>query len=347
MDLERIRNNIIRLRERAGARLMLMVKADAYGHGLERVATATEDLVDAFGVATVDEGVQLREAGIKKPVLTLACAPRELGVAIDNRITLAISGMSQLVALEELLSSGEAKADKVLVHLAIDSGMHRFGMSPRAVNGVLAKLGELGVKVRGVYSHLRAKSQRQTECFDRVCKKVCAEYPKAIRHLASSRYADCRSLRYDMVRIGISAYEGAMRVESEVLLSRRIRAGEFVSYGDFKVDADANTAVVFGGYADGVARENPSPVFIRGRECRVLGKVCMDCFVVDCGTFLPSAGESVTLLDGENIEELAKRRKTVPYTLMTCWRGRAERIYDDKDGSEAVGEKGDSADESG
>lgn len=349
IDLKKIRSNIMRLRESAqGAKFMLMVKADAYGHGLKEVAAATEDIVDAFGVATVDEGAELREFGIKKPVLTLTCAPSEMKYAIDNKLTVSLSDLSQLAALEELVEAGAVRPDRVLLHIALDSGMHRFGFSPRRIDGVIARLNAIGVKARGIYSHLRAKSIAQIECFEKVCKKVRAAYPNAIRHLASSHYMDSKRLRYDMVRAGISAYEGAMTVESEVMLSRRVKTGEFVSYGDFKVENDANTAVVFGGYADGAARENPSPIYIRGRACEVLGRVCMDCCVVDCGDFLPAVGEKAVLLDAAKAEEIAKARKSVGYTLMTCWHGRIERIYDDdKGGSEAVGEERDSADERG
>ena len=133
-----------------------------------------------------------------------------------------------------------------------------------------------------------------------------------------------------------------MRIESKVIAARRVAAGEFVSYGSFKLSCDTNTAVVFGGYADGVQRENPSAVYIRGRECRVLGKVCMDMCVVDCGDFLPDIGEKVVLSDAEKIKRVSKMRRSVEYTAMTCWRGRIERIYEyDKGRSEDSLKKGD------
>jgi len=103
--------------------------------------------------------------------------------------------------------------------------------------------------------------------------------------------------------------------------------GEYVSYGNYKLKSATNTAVVFGGYADGVYRERPSSVFIRGRRCRVIGRVCMDMTVVDCGDFLPEIGEDAVLTDPEHIDLVTKERKSINYTVMTCWHGRVEKIY--------------------
>lgn len=315
-------------------RVLFMVKANAYGHGLVEVARATESLVDGFGVATLEEGVELRKNGITKPILLLICADSEIKSAIDSGLTVCLSNLSQLGTIEKLVSN-KAETDKISVnsvklHIAIDSGMHRLGFSYGQLdgaNGVLARLKKLGVSVEGAYSHLRVRSQRQIAAFEKTCEKVREYYPMAIRHLASSHSLERKRLRYDMVRVGISAYFGAMSVESEVIASRRVAAGEYVSYGNFRVKKDTNTAVVFGGYADGVAREYPSAVYIRGQACRVLGRVCMDMTVVDCGDFLPEIGEKAVLLDSGRIKEIAKQRRSIEYTLMTCWRGRTERVY--------------------
>ena len=106
VNLNRIRNNIERLRAGTRVKFMLMVKADAYGHGLTEVAKATEDIVDAYGVATLEEGIRLRESGIKKPVLVLICAPCEIKRAIDNKLTIGLADSSHLNAIEELLAAG-------------------------------------------------------------------------------------------------------------------------------------------------------------------------------------------------------------------------------------------------
>lgn len=312
-----------------------MVKADAYGHGLSEVALAVEDIVDGFGAAVLEEGIALRNCGITKPVLLLVCAPYELPIAVKYGLTVCIGDLSQLDEIEKLIACGEIGADELKVHIAADSGMHRLGFTEQQLDGVLKRLMSCGVSVGGVYSHLRVRSRAQINAFARMSETVKAVYPNAVRHLASSHSLSCRRLRYDAVRVGISAYKGAMSVESKVITARKVKAGEYISYGNFKLEKDTNAAVVFGGYADGVARERPSSVYIRGRECRVLGRVCMDMCVVDCGDFLPFIGEKAVFTDSNIIDKVSKQRGSVDYTVMTCWRGRVERIYEyDKGGSE-------------
>ncbi|MBD5092352.1 MAG: alanine racemase [Clostridiales bacterium] len=333
-----IRRNVRRIKAQSAAKLLLMVKADAYGHGLLEVARSTENEVDAFGVATVDEGVRLRSSGISKDILTLIWAAHELEEGVAHRLTLALSNETQLARIVDLLENGKAKPQDIRLHIALDSGMHRLGFCESELDGVLSKLKECGVEIEGAYSHLRVRSMRQISAFDRMCAAVRRYYPNAIRHLAASHSIPCKRLHYDMVRLGIAAYHGAMRVVSEVVAARHVSKGEFVSYGNFKLERDTNTAVIFGGYADGVCREHPSDVYIRGRRCRVLGRVCMDMCIVDCGDFLPNIGEEVALVDGERILEVAKQRRSIEYTVMTCWHGRVERIYEnDESGSKACG----------
>ncbi len=338
INLGVIRQNIRHVRAQTNVKLLLMVKADAYGHGLSEVALAVEDYVDAYGVATVDEGVRLKDCGVLRDVLTLIWSVDELEPAVEKGLVLALSNEIQLARIEELIESGKAKPQDIRLHIALDSGMHRLGFCDGELDGVLSRLKIIGVQVEGAYSHLRVRSTKQISAFDRMCKVVRKYYPNATRHLAASHSIACKRLHYDMVRVGISAYNGAMRVVSEVVAARRVSKDEFVSYGNFKLDKDTNTAVIFGGYADGVCRERPSDVYIRGRRCRVLGRVCMDMCIVDCGEYLPSIGEEVTLVDGASILDVAKQRKSIEYTVMTCWHGRVERIYEnDESGSKTCG----------
>ncbi len=336
IDLNVIRQNIKRIREsidvrgRAGVKAIFMVKSDAYGHGLERVALATQELVDAFGVATICEGERLREAGIEKEILVLVCAPYELKRAIGDGLTIGLYCFAQLEALERLIETGEVSPHDVRVHIKADTGMHRLGFAPDEVNEVVARLEKAGVRVEGVYSHLRARAYSQKEEFMRAVAVVKTHFPSACAHLAASENLSVSTLRFDAVRIGIAAYRGAMTVTSEVVQARRIEAGERVSYGNFKVKKDTNTAIVFGGYGDGVKREFPSHVVIRGQKCGVLGRVCMDMFVVDTGDMLAEVGEKVILFSPETAASVARDRKTIDYAVMTGWHGRCERSYVDK-----------------
>ncbi len=304
-----------------------MVKADAYGHGLVSVALAVEDCVDMFGVATVEEGVALKESGVKKDALALLCGVDELEYAIENGIVFVLSDFTQLSRIERILQEGKFSASDIRFHIALDSGMHRLGFCEEQLDELLNRLTACGVAPEGAYTHLRVRSYTQINAFRRMSDSVVKRFPRTIRHIASSRFIGCKSLRYDMVRVGISAYEGAMTVRSTVVAARRVEKGEYVSYGNYKLKSATNTAVVFGGYADGVYRERPSSVFIRGRRCRVIGRVCMDMTVVDCGDFLPEIGEDAVLTDPEHIDLVTKERKSINYTVMTCWHGRVEKIY--------------------
>lgn len=313
--------------------MMLMVKADAYGHGLTQVACAVQDLVCGFGVATVEEGEALRFAGIDKPILVCACAPRELKRAAEQDITVGLNNFAQLSALLALKAEGEP-SNFVRLHLKVDTGMHRLGFAPEDVPYVVGVLADNGFELSGVYSHLRNRNNGQIYAFEHACADVLSVYPAAVRHLAASANLDVKRLRYDLVRVGINAYRCAMRVKSEVICARSLSAGERVSYGNFRLKKDTNVAIVFGGYADGIARERPSSVWIRGVRCRPLGKVCMDMFAVDTGDFVPDVGEEAVLFDWEHADEIAAERKTTQYCLLTSFGGRTERIYDKGGGAQ-------------
>lgn len=310
---------------------MLMVKSDAYGCGAERVARATADLVDGFGVATVEEGVRLREAGISAPVLVLVCPPREIETAITYGLSIGVHCFEQLSALDTLIRQNRISPDEARIHIKADTGMHRLGFSPAEICALPDMLSKMGVHPEGIYSHLRARSYEQKTEFTACVSQLKASFEQITAHLAASPNLLVKSMQFDMVRVGIAAYRGAMTVKSEVIAARRVNAGEHISYGNFKAEHDVNTAIVFGGYGDGVARERPSGAVIRGRMCKPLGRVCMDMFAVDTGEFLADIGEEVTLFSSDIAHDVARQRKTIDYTVMTSWHGRVERRYVDKE----------------
>ncbi len=311
-----------------------MLKADAYGHGAIAVAHSLKDVADGFGVATLEEGKTLRNVGIDNDILILACVPEELESAYALNLTIGLHNSSQLNALNALCDSGKINPDKLSLQLKIDSGMHRLGFDKAQLRDILPKLRAHGYKIDGVYSHLRDDGASQKEYFEQCVALVKEIYPDALVHLASSHSFRDASLRHDAIRLGVIAYGGAMRVYSSVIESRKVVCGEKISYGDYVANRDMNTAVVFGGYADGISRENPSDVLIRNRRCKVVGNVCMDMFVVETGDFLAEVGEEVTLCEPSIMDSVAKQRNTIDYCVMTSWRGRCERCYDAKSGGE-------------
>lgn len=307
--------------------IILMVKADAYGFGLKEVAKETEDIVDAFGVVTLEEAWQLQNVGISKDVLLCACASDELEKACDLGVIIGVHDIEQANELVSLANDGRINPESVRLHIKADSGMHRLGFDCEGIKNAVRTLKNHGFCIEGVYSHLRDGTLNQKNSFDKCVKAVKGEYPSAIAHLASTHSMNKEELRYDAVRLGIGAYTGAVSVYSRVIESRFLKKGEIVSYGDYVLPHDTNTAVIFGGYADGVCRENPSDVYIGGRACKVIGNVCMDTFVVDTKDYRAKVGEEVVLVDEKCVHEVAKQRKTIEYTVYTSFKGRVQRYY--------------------
>lgn len=327
IDLKRIEKNVLATRRLVGVPIMLMVKADAYGHGLVKVAKRAENVVDAFGVETLEEGVKLRSAGIKSEILVLALCENEIYRAYQQDLTIGLHNREQFAKIVSLIDSNRINPAKLKTHIKVDSGMHRLGFCLDELQIVLQKAKALGINVAGIYSHLRDETESQKSTFDRFVEVAKGYYPDIKAHLASSHSLFNPNLRYDGVRLGINAYNGAMSAYSQVVESRRLQAGERVSYGDFVLQKETNTAVVFGGYADSIARENPSSVRIRGKKCAVIGNVCMDCFVVDTGDLEAKVGERVLLFDSDTASEVASERNTIEYCLMTSQKGRIQRVY--------------------
>ena len=327
IDLKRIEKNVLATRRLVGVPVTLMVKADAYGHGLVKVAKRAENVVDAFGVETLEEGVRLRSAGIKSEILVLALCENEIYRAYQQDLTIGLHNREQFAKIVSLIDSNRINPAKLKTHIKVDSGMHRLGFCLDELQIVLQKAKALGINVAGIYSHLRDETESQKSTFDRFVEVAKGYYPDIKAHLASSHSLFNPNLRYDGVRLGINAYNGAMSAYSQVVESRRLQAGERVSYGDFVLQKATNTAVVFGGYADSIARENPSSVRIRGKKCAVIGNVCMDCFVVDTGDLEAKVGERVLLFDSDTASEVASERNTIEYCLMTSQKGRIQRVY--------------------
>lgn len=325
--MNRIEQNVLATKRLVGVPVMLMVKADAYGHGLIKVAKRVENLVSAFGVETLEEGLKLRRAGIKRDVLVLALCENEIYRAYRQNLTIGLHNGNQFAKIVSLINSNRINPAKMKAHVKVDSGMHRLGFCLDELQTVLPKAKALGINVSGIYSHLRDETESQKSAFDKFVEVAKEYYPDIKAHLASSHSLFNPNLRYDGVRLGINAYEGAMSAYSQVIESRCLQAGERVSYGDFALQKATNTAVVFGGYADSIARENPSSVWIQGKKCAVIGNVCMDCFVVDTDDLAAKVGEKVLLFDGDKASEVARERNTIEYCLMTSQKGRIKRVY--------------------
>ena len=363
VDLDAIAHNVRVLDEAAGAAgVMAVVKADGYGHGAAQVARAALAAGAAeLGVATVDEALALRTAGITAPVLSWLHGPDvDFAPALLADVQIAVSSVRQLDGVLEAVARTGRTAT---VTVKADTGMNRNGVGaadyPALIDALHRAAADDAVRVRGLMSHLACADEVDNPVTDvqagRFADMLAHARAHGVQfeaaHLANSAAALTRSdLAYDMVRPGIAVYGlspipergdmgliPAMTLKSVVVLVRSIKAGDAVSYGHtWTAEADTTVALVPMGYADGVFRplSGRFDVLINGRRRRSVGRVCMDQFVVDLGpgpVDVAEGDEVVLFGPGASGEPLAQDWAdvlgTIHYEVVNSPRGRVARTY--------------------
>lgn len=348
IDLKAARHNLAAVRKTAGGRpVIAVVKADAYGHGSKELALAFEQAgAKALAVAFVSEARELREAGIKLPILVLFD-----GTEIPSYFELGLTPVIHDAKTAKLFSREAGKRGVTIdVHLKLDTGMGRLGITSE--KDVLNIAALSNVKISGLMSHFSEADLKnkdfmryQLERFKGIKEFILRKRgPRPLCHMANSAAVlSMKSAHLDAVRPGLilygcspfapesgmkkfPAFRPVMRVKTKVLALRRIGKGQPVSYGrTFITTRKTLAAVISAGYADGYLRasSNNSYVVIGGRKAPVMGRVCMDIFAVDATDAGPvMEGDDVVLL-GEGISawELARAAGTIPYEVM-CSLGR-------------------------
>jgi alanine racemase len=360
IDLGAIRANVALIRQRSGAEVMAMVKADGYGHGAVRAAqAAVRGGATWIGVAFVDEALALRRAGLDVPILVGITAPGDpFDEALEHGIDLAVGATG---LLREVAEAAERTGRMARVHLKADTGMTRGGATPQQwpdlVEAALKAESVGTVAAVGLWSHLACADEpghpsvaRQVSAFDEAVDLAeRAGVRPEVRHLANSAGAlTLPEARYDLVRPGIATYglspvpqlgdfglRPAMTLVSTVVLAKRVGAGNGVSYGHTYVTSEETTvALIPAGYADGVPRNgsNVLELLAAGRRRRIAGRVCMDQFVIDLGDDVLAAGDEVILFgpgdDGEpTAQEWAEATGTISYEIITRIGLRVPRVY--------------------
>jgi alanine racemase len=353
--------NLRAIREHVdGRKLLVAVKANAYGHGAVEVARllARTGAADWLGVATVGEGIALREAGITLPILKLSMARGdEVADAVAADLSLVVVDTE---SIEAASAAAIAQGRTIAVHLKVDTGMRRIGCPPEyAVELARRAAAAPGLTLVGVMSHLPISDVPAGEEFTRgqiaLFSKVAADVEDAvgplIKHLAASgavlTYPDAW---FDLVRPGIIAYGDypdpqsprsvpllpTLEWRSTLTFVKRVAAGETVSYGrTWTAPRDTWIGTVPIGYADGYNRRfsNNARMLVNGRSCEVAGRVCMDQVMLDLGPDATDAvGDVVTVLgrDGEEevtTAELAERMGTIPYEVTCLITSRPQRAF--------------------
>jgi alanine racemase len=358
VDLDAIRANVAELARRTPAVIMAAVKADAYGHGMVPAARAAlAGGARWLAVAFVEEALTLRAAGITAPVLSMIAAPEErLEDAVSAGIDLTV-GASWL--LDEVVAAAEATGRAARIHLEVDTGLSRGGATAAAWPDLLDAVLKAGdaVEVIGIWSHLACSDEpdhpanaRQlaayTEALD--VAKARGVIPQ-LRHLANSGgLLSLPRTHFDAVRPGIAVYgvppgpaadmtglTPAMTLRSHVAKTKRIAAGTGVSYGlTYVAPRDTAVALVPLGYGDGVPRHASGcgEVLLGGKRRRIVGRVCMDQFVVDVGDDEVRAGDEVVLFGpgsrGEpTAAEWGQAVGSIGYEIVTRIGPRVPRFY--------------------
>ena len=363
IDLHAIAHNVRQLKQHLdeSCQLMAVVKADAYGHGAIAVAEAAlASGASWLGVATIPEGIQLREAGIDAPILVLGAVhtPEQIEALVHWSLQPTVCSRKQALVFSETL--GELSPEcQLTVHLKLDTGMSRLGISwEEGAEFVQQVLNLPHLTIGSIYSHLATADspdpeimERQHQRFREAIANIEAlgiELPKL--HLANSAATLCdRAYHYDMVRVGLATYglapaphlEGAidlqpvMQVKARVTQVKSIPAGSGVSYGyKFIAPQDMTIAVVGIGYADGVPRNlsNKLEVAIRGQRVSQIGAITMDQLMLDV-SHLPNlrVGEVVTLLgqDGTvqfTADDWAETLDTISWEILCGFKHRLPRV---------------------
>ncbi len=338
-------------------KMLAMVKAQSYGAGLTTLAKFLEKQgIHYFGVAYSDEGKELRQSGIKTPILVMNAEEEGMETCVEFGLEPAIYDFNQLDELLKVLIAQEKTAFPI--HIKLDTGMKRLGFYPDEVQQLIEVLAaQPEVLVKSVYSHLAEADEldssftnHQIAQFEEICNQFESylSYP-FLRHILNSEgIAQFPQAQFDMVRIGIGLFglssnpsfeqrlKPVIEWTSSISQVKTIRQGESVGYGrSFVAKKDMRIAIVPIGYADGFKRSlsnGVGVVYIQNHRCPVVGRVCMDMIMVDIGS-LPIEKNTKVEIIGPNLglTQFAKNCQTIPYEILTSISPRVHRSYSEEE----------------
>lgn len=354
VDLGALRHNVGVLRAHAGAaQLVGIVKANAYGHGVEHVVPVLQDEgVETFAVATVREGAELRALGVTEPILVFA-APLP-----DELPAYAAHGLSMTVSSPAVVEAAASFPDPLRVHVKVDTGMHRIGLRPDEVDEAMTRLRAAPhVEIAGLWTHFATADEEdlsftreQFDRFEAILRAVreplppvhlansgaLVQLPEAVRHRA---YVRAGGLLYGLPSSEPLAHvevQPVMRLVTRVVHLQTVAAGETVSYGrTWRAERPTRIATLSVGYGDGLPRQlsNKAAFGIGGRQYPVAGRICMDMTMLDLGD-PDGPGASVQVGDevvvfgpgGPSAFELAEWAGTISYALPCGLTTRVPRV---------------------
>ncbi|NGX33974.1 MAG: Alanine racemase 1 [Candidatus Anoxychlamydiales bacterium] len=357
IDLKQFKKNIQIIRSYLkDALFCLCVKANAYGHGLIEIAkVAQKEKVDCLAVANLMEGIKLREANIKLPILVLGTFHEDqIKDLIDYDLEITISSFFKAKLVKDYCSKYNKKCK---VHLKVDTGMGRIGVKPKTARTLYKYLKDQNsFIIRGIFSHLACAEQKdhpmnniQINSFDDFLNKIKPD-KSTILHMANSAYlCNFENDLKDMVRLGALAFgcyskdlptkfkdiKSIFSVKSKVSYFKIVEKDQGISYGySFITKAKSNVVTIPVGYGDGYSRSlsNIGKVLIRGKKYPIIGIICMDQFMVDVTNADAYIGDEVVLIGRQKneeitIKEIADKCKTISYEILCSFNERLPRVY--------------------
>ncbi|MBW2607769.1 MAG: alanine racemase [Deltaproteobacteria bacterium] len=370
IDLNAIAHNVLELRRitAPSARLMVAVKANAYGHGIIEVAgQALKSGADALGVARVDEGIQLRQAGIDAPVLVFGYTPSSEAARLYEFDL--IQTVYSYETARELSDTASSSDIKINIHLKVDTGMGRLGLLPdsrraapadRAVEEVKSIAGLSGLKLEGIFTHFatadwsdKSYAEKQFQIFSNFLDQLHkAGLQFSVKHAANSgAIIDMPQTHLDMVRAGICVYGlypsdeidkslikllPAMTLKARIIHLKKVPAGFMVSYGiTHKTKKPTTIATIPVGYGDGFSRlmSSRGHMLVHGQKAPIIGRVCMDLTMIDVGHIPKVEIEDEVVVFGHqgnasiSADEIAELTGTINYEVVTRISARVPRVY--------------------
>ncbi len=335
------------------ARLLAVVKADAYGHGAYEVAHHLEEQgIEYFGVATVQEGVELRKRGIRGSILVLVTIlPTEITEAVEHDLTVSVGAIHEVKLLQAISFQLGYTAS---AHITVDTGLSRGGFTPEQLNRALPELKRIqetgGIRIEGIWSHFAtltslARAHELIVSFQALVKHARRFLRLPLVHLANSEAtAGLPESHFNMVRSGLGLYgylpnkqaslplKPAMRITAPVVSTHRHAKGTRLSYqGLYTLQKPSTIATVRFGYADGyhLNLTNKSTIAIGDKQYPVVGKIMMDQLLVNLNDDRTTVGDRATLLGfpGPSAHTLAEHADLSPYCILTGFGRRIKKIY--------------------
>ncbi|HEX7410897.1 MAG TPA: bifunctional UDP-N-acetylmuramoyl-tripeptide:D-alanyl-D-alanine ligase/alanine racemase [Bacteroidales bacterium] len=348
--------NYFRSKLSPGVKLMAMVKAFSYGSGSFEIANTLQfHRVDYLTVAYSDEGVELRKAGINMPIMVMNPDEQSFDSMLKHNLEPEIYSFRTLAMLEASLARRTHQNEAMLIHIKLDTGMHRLGFDPAELDELIKRLlTNPMLKVGSVFSHLATSDEpafddftrRQIETFRQLSDHFTQafDYP-IIRHILNSAgISRFPNADFDMVRLGIGLYgigcseaeqamlENVSTLRSSISQIKEVSAGESVSYNRHWIaERDTRVAIIPIGYADGLSRRlgnGNGHLLLNGSLATIIGSVCMDMCIIDLTGIEAKEGDDVIVFGKElPITKLAADLETIPYEILTGVSRRVKRVY--------------------